>query len=85
LAIVTEEWQRHAACKGPKAELFFPPTAPERKDDRMARERNAKAICDTCAVQPECLQYALRIREAHGIWGGTTELERRSIAERQAS
>ena len=30
-------------------------------------------------------QYALRIKEAHGIWGGTTELERRVIAERQAS
>ena len=28
MAIVTEEWQRHAACKGPRAELFFPPTVP---------------------------------------------------------
>jgi WhiB family transcriptional regulator, redox-sensing transcriptional regulator len=85
MAIVTEEWQRHAACKGPNAELFFPPTVPERKEDRAARERDAKAICATCAVCADCLQYALRIREAHGIWGGTTELERRVISERQAS
>ena len=49
------------------------------------RERDAKAICASCAVGPECLQCALRIREAHGIWGGTTELERRAISERQAS
>jgi WhiB family redox-sensing transcriptional regulator len=85
MAIWTEEWQRLAACKGPKAELFFPPTAPERKEDRAARERDAKEICASCAVCPECLQYALRIREAHGIWGGTTELERRDRSEAQAS
>jgi WhiB family transcriptional regulator, redox-sensing transcriptional regulator len=85
MAVVTEEWQRHAACKGPKAELFFPPTVPERKEDRIAREREAKSICTSCEVVSDCLQYALRIREAHGIWGGTTELERRVIAERQAS
>jgi WhiB family redox-sensing transcriptional regulator len=85
MAIVTEEWQRHAACKGPNAELFFPPTAPERKEDRTEREREAKAICASCAVRCDCLQYALRIKEAHGIWGGTTELERRAMSERQAS
>ncbi len=85
MAIVTEEWQRHAACKGPRAELFFPPTSPERKEDRMARERDAKAICASCAVCGDCLTYALRIKEAHGIWGGTTELERRDLSERQAS
>jgi len=85
MAIVTEEWQRHAACKGPKAELFFPPTSPERKEERAARERAAKDICGSCAVCCDCLRYALRIKEAHGIWGGTTELERRDLAERQAS
>jgi WhiB family redox-sensing transcriptional regulator len=84
MAIVTEEWQRHAACKGPRAEFFFPPTAPERKDDRAARERAAKAICASCDVREACLQYALRIHEAHGIWGGTTEMERRAINEREA-
>jgi WhiB family redox-sensing transcriptional regulator len=85
MAVVMEEWQRHAACKGPKAELFFPPTVPERKEERAAREHDAKEICASCAVAPECLQYALKIREAHGIWGGTTELERRAISERAAS
>lgn len=83
MAIVTEEWQRHAACKGPNAELFFPPTSPERKEERLEREREAKAICAECAVCSTCLSYALRIREAHGIWGGTTEVERRALAERQ--
>ncbi len=82
MAIVTEAWQRHAACKGPNAELFFPPASAERKDERLERERVAKSICASCPVVEECLSYAMRIREVHGIWGGTTELERRSLAER---
>jgi hypothetical protein len=28
-------------------------------------------------VQQECLDFALRVREPHGIWGGLTEAERR--------
>ena len=27
----------------------------------------------------ECREYALKIREQHGIWGGLNELERREI------
>ena len=74
-----ETWQLRAACRGPESMLFFPPTASERKEDREARETKAKSICATCAVQPECLEYALDIREPHGIWGGLNEHERREL------
>jgi WhiB family redox-sensing transcriptional regulator len=57
--------------------MFFPPSHFERKDEKLERERRAKAICTTCSVQRDCLDYALRIREPHGIWGGQNELERR--------
>jgi WhiB family redox-sensing transcriptional regulator len=57
--------------------MFFPPTASERKEEREARERKAKSICATCCVQRDCLEYALEIREPHGIWGGLNEHERR--------
>ena len=43
------------------------------------RERQAKAICARCPVRIECLEYAVRIREPHGIWGGLNELERRIL------
>ena len=43
------------------------------------RERQAKAVCATCPVHKECLDFALRIREPHGIWGGLNEIERRAI------
>ena len=76
-----DDWQRLAACKGPYAELFFPPSTPERKDDKVAREAAAKAICTECRVRRDCLEYAIEIQEPHGIWGGLNEVERRSAIE----
>ena len=84
-----ESWQVKAACRGPHASVFFPPSQFERKDEKEARESRAKSICATCSVRRECLDYAIRIREPHGIWGGLNELERRTLLrnrerERQA-
>jgi WhiB family redox-sensing transcriptional regulator len=76
-----EVWQDKAACRGPQAVVFFPPSHFERKDEKLERETRAKAICADCAVQEPCLEYALRIREPHGIWGGLSELERRSLLD----
>ncbi|MGH9189850.1 MAG: WhiB family transcriptional regulator [Acidimicrobiales bacterium] len=76
---VGDLWQNQAACKGPQAAVFFPPSRTERKDDRDARERRAKSICASCPVRVACLDYAVRIREPHGIWGGLNESERRQL------
>lgn len=77
----TETWQVKAACRGPQAEVFFPPPQFERKADRLERERRAKHICTECRVREECLDYSLQIREPHGIWGGLNEAERRNLLE----
>jgi WhiB family redox-sensing transcriptional regulator len=76
-----EMWQVKAACRGPHAVVFFPPAHAERKDERTARERAAKEMCRTCVVIQTCRDYAVRIREANGIWGGLNEAERRQIIE----
>ena len=81
---IEQTWQRDAACRGPESALFFAPSVPEAKRARDAREARAKAICASCRVRAECLDYALRIRDPHGIWGGLNELERRQ-ALRQRS
>ncbi len=74
-----EVWQLRAACRGPDSSLFFPPSHFERKDKKEFREEDgAKAICKTCVVRRECLDYTLRIREPHGIWGGLNEIERKT-------
>jgi WhiB family redox-sensing transcriptional regulator len=36
-------------------------------------------------VRNECLDYAIRIREPHGIWGGLNEVERKTVLDRRAS
>jgi len=74
-----DEWQVRAACRGPQAAAFFPPPQFERKDERLQREARAKSICATCPVRRPCLEYALEIREPHGIWGGLNEAERRAL------
>jgi len=77
-------WQYRAACKGPVSNLFFAPNHLERKEQRLARESAAKAICRTCPVLAECREYALLVREPHGIWGGLNEYERRQLLARRA-
>jgi WhiB family redox-sensing transcriptional regulator len=69
-------WAAHAACLDKPADWFFPesPTyvTPE-----------ARALCEGCHVQPQCLEHAVRTGEPHGIWGGKSEAQiariRRSI------
>ena len=78
-----EAWQVRAACRGPQSSVFFPPAQFERKEEKMAREQRAKAICAHCPVKHPCLGYALKIREPHGIWGGLNEVERKQLLAQQ--
>ncbi len=79
-AVVAEmTWQHRAACRGPQSRTFFPPPQGERRHERAEREERAKAICGQCSVQSDCLEYALSIRERHGVWGGLSEAERRQL------
>jgi WhiB family redox-sensing transcriptional regulator len=60
--------------------VFFPPPSFfERKEEKLMREARAREICAACSVRRDCLDYALRIREPHGIWGGLNESERKSL------
>jgi hypothetical protein len=63
--------------------LFFPVSASADNPQQVA---DAKAICACCLVRRECLAFALRTRQLHGIWGGMTEEERYPLvkAEHQA-
>jgi WhiB family redox-sensing transcriptional regulator len=57
-------------------ELFFPTglagVAVEEID-------SAKAVCQACPVQDACLLFAFETKQEDGIWGGTTEDERRRL------
>ena len=68
-------WRDDAACRGIDTDVFFPVT------DEEAEE--AKAICASCPVREECLEFALLTRQEDGVWGGLTETERRRVRRRQ--
>src|SRR3990172_4660294 len=85
MASADRSWQVKGLCRGNHSHLFFPPSNVERKDERERREYKATAICMVCPVKPECLDFALDIREPFGIWGGLTEAERRQAASRRAA
>jgi WhiB family redox-sensing transcriptional regulator len=44
----------------------------------------AKAVCGRCRVQRECLRFALESRQDQGVWGGTTEEERKLMRRAQS-
>lgn len=66
-------WTRQAACAGSDPDLWFTDTR------SPAAYTEAKAICDRCPVQPQCLDWALEIRTTHGLWGGLTPHQRRAL------
>jgi WhiB family redox-sensing transcriptional regulator len=69
---------KDAACLTADPDLFFPPDG-ERGPARDARDVMALAVCAACPVLEQCRRHALSARETYGIWGGTTEDERRSF------
>jgi WhiB family redox-sensing transcriptional regulator len=40
---------------------------------------NAKSVCTDCEVRQPCLDFALATNQDSGIWGGTSEEERRKL------
>jgi WhiB family transcriptional regulator, redox-sensing transcriptional regulator len=70
------DWRANAACVGLDPERFFPLGTTGRALDQIAR---AKAICQRCEVRAQCLHWALETNQDAGVWGGTSEEERRAL------
>jgi WhiB family transcriptional regulator, redox-sensing transcriptional regulator len=66
-AVQHEDWTTSAKCRGTEDALF--PAAAEQK--------RARAFCSGCPVRAQCLAEALDNQIEWGVWGGTTERERR--------
>jgi WhiB family transcriptional regulator, redox-sensing transcriptional regulator len=64
-------WMALGNCRGTSVNEWFP--------ERGQSIKALKRICAGCEVREECLEYALRHRIKHGIWGGTGEKERRRL------
>jgi WhiB family redox-sensing transcriptional regulator len=74
--VVDTAWRAGASCRCMPPELFFPAGSTGIAIEEI---EGAKAVCHGCPVQDDCLQYALETNQEAGIWGGTTEDERRRL------
>lgn len=65
------DWIDSALCAQSDPEAFYP--------EMGGSTRQAKNVCVSCPVRAECLDYALDNNEHFGIWGGLSNLERRTL------
>lgn len=70
-----EDWRERARCKGMDDPNFFFPVGTT--GPALLQIEAVKAFCKKCEVRGDCLQYALDNNQEYGMWGGTTEEERR--------
>lgn len=75
-----EPWREEAACKGQDPELFFP-----HKVEDAVHYAKARLFCDRCPSVAPCLEFALKEHITHGMFGGTTPMERRAIQRQRRS
>jgi len=69
------DWFDEASCRGVDTDVFFPVSD--------AQADKAKAICASCPVREQCLEYALEVRPPEGVWGGLTPIERHRMIRRR--
>jgi len=68
------DWSEQGLCRSADPDDLFV---------EGAAQNRAKTLCSGCIVRTECLAYALDQRIEFGIWGGTTERERRALLRRR--
>ena len=73
---VDVNWRETAACQDADPDLFFPIGA---AGPALPLIEEAKRICRACPAQASCLAWALEHGVGSGVWGGTTEDERRAL------
>jgi WhiB family redox-sensing transcriptional regulator len=72
---MNEPWMDDAACADTDPNTWFP--------ERGTTNKPMLAVCATCPVKTHCLEYAIAHGEHHGIWGGTSERQRRRIRQQR--
>lgn len=72
----TEDWRQKASCRSVDPDLFFPVGTTGLALDQIEQ---AKAVCRSCPAQAPCLEFALSTNQESGVWGATSEEERRKL------
>lgn len=77
------DWREIALCRYEDPDLFFPIGILDR-GPALLQTDEAKAVCRRCPVTRRCLDWALETGPVEGVWGATTEAERRALRRRVA-
>jgi len=75
-------WRNNAICRDTDPDLFFPVGT---TGQALVQIDRAKEVCDQCTVKVDCLEFALETNQDSGIWGGTSEEERRKLRREYVS
>ncbi|MFZ4176667.1 WhiB family transcriptional regulator [Streptomyces griseoincarnatus] len=78
---VNTNWREDGACTREDPELFFPMG---NTGLALLQIEEAKSVCRRCPVLERCASWSLELGEAHGVWGGMSEDDRRRIKRRAA-
>lgn len=65
-------WRKRAACRDKDTDAFYV------SKDAMRPPPALQELCNGCPVRAACLLTALEQGE-QGVWGGTTEVQRRAM------
>jgi WhiB family redox-sensing transcriptional regulator len=76
IAAENDHWRSDAACRDTDPDLFFPVGTTGPALEQIA---TAQRVCQACLVQSDCLEFALMTNQDSGIWGGTSEDDRRKL------
>ncbi|MFD5632446.1 WhiB family transcriptional regulator [Streptomyces sp. NPDC127072] len=77
------DWRERALCRYGDPDLFFPIGTVDR-GPALLQTDEAKAVCRRCPVMQRCLDWAVETGPVEGVWGATTEAERRALRRRVA-
>ena len=79
VVMTNTSWKKQAKCRGVDTAIFMPDDT-----NTLAGERKRLALtyCNACPVKQECLLYAIDNNITVGIYGGTTNLDRRRYKNR---
>jgi WhiB family redox-sensing transcriptional regulator len=71
-----DDWRVNAACRDTDPDLFFPIGSTGSAIEQIDA---AKRVCRQCPAQAACLEFALATNQEAGVWGGSSEEERRKL------
>lgn len=70
------DWRDDARCRDMDGELFFPVGT---TGLALIQIEQAKAVCQACPASSACLKWAIDTGQEFGVWGETSEEERRAM------